>query len=314
MKAIKEHRLTMPEIATRLRQRQRQQQQHPYRLTRANADSLPPRAVSSLPNLIDEEATDVETTVSDSSKPNNHHLTDSMRSNLASIARFDGREYPFYILGVTPQFQVGVLTPALMESLRGFFPSAIADHNFWLKFSRQRDGNSLPLLLSKVRTSKYTVLCLETRDGHVFGAFCSTPWRVQSSWFGTSECFLWRLKRSRLDGHRLRTLAIDNEMEVYPCTDDSNVQFCSHRSLAVGGGAFGPKGSPYPDEPVGIGFLIDGDLEGGETNSCSTFNNPRLASRTSRSNNEFDILHMVCTYRRKLYLATLPIDPLTLTC
>ncbi|GKY96964.1 hypothetical protein MPSEU_000655400 [Mayamaea pseudoterrestris] len=245
------------------------------------------RDVALLPNLIDDEATDVDTTVS-SSITYRHSM-----SKVASVARFDGREFPFFILGVTPAFKVGVLTPSLMESLRSFFPYAIADQNFWLKYSMQRDGVSLPILLSKVRTSKYTVLGVETRDGHVFGAFCSAAWRVQSTWFGNSGCFLWRLKRSRLDRCRMRTFAFDNEMEVYPYTgNDRMIQYCSQKSLGVGGGEFGSSGLPFPDEPTGIGFMIDGDLQGGETNSCGTFNNPRLASRLSPTKNEFDVLNL----------------------
>ena len=262
-----------------------------HRQHRPGVEYYSQREVASMPNLIDEEATDVETAVSSNINARFHMASPS---NLASVARFDGREFPFYILGVTPDFKVGVLTPSLMESLRSFFPYAVADHNFWLKFSMQRDGKSLPIMLSKVRTSKYTVLGVETRDGHVFGAFCSSPWRVQTSWYGNSECFLWRLKKSRLDGCKRRTFDSDNEMEVYPHSgNDCLIQYCSEKSLAVGGGQYNSVGSPFLDEPTGIGFMIDGDLQGGETNSCATFNNPRLASRESRSHNEFDIAHLV---------------------
>ena len=34
--------------------------------------------------------------------------------------------------------------------------------------------------------------------------------------------------------------------------------------------------------------MVDGDLQGGETNSCSTFANPRLSKRVTTSN-EFSI-------------------------
>ena len=224
-----------------------------------------------------------------------------------TVARFDGREVPFYILGISPDFRVGALTPTLMEALRGFFPAALADENLFLKYSLHRDGPSLPALLSKVRTSQHTVLAVETSDGHVFGAFCSAPWRVQSTWFGNAETsFLWRLKRPRiLPGTTTTTgrdFSRDSEMEVYPCTGrNSMIQYCTTQTLAVGGGEWstttsrgnapnqhGDDRCPYPDEPSGIGFMIDGDLMGGETNSCSTFANPRLGQRLSKGN-EFDI-------------------------
>jgi hypothetical protein len=37
--------------------------------------------------------------------------------------------------------------------------------------------------------------------------------------------------------------------------------------------------------------MIDGDLVGGETNSCATFGNPRLCKNTSASN-EFSIANV----------------------
>jgi hypothetical protein len=276
----KEHRLTITPEEHVLNSKALQSREY---------DFASPRAVTSMPNLIDEEATEVDTAVPSSVVHDEHNQA------IVSVARFDGREFPFYILGITPQFKVGVLTPALMESLRSFFPYAIAEENFWLKYSIQRDGKSLPLMLSKMRTSKYTVLGIETRDGHVFGAFCSTPWKPQTSWFGSGEnCFLWRLKRSRLEGSKKRIFDFDSEIEAYPYTGkDDQVQYCSNQSIAVGGGPFGAQGSPFVHEPTGIGFMVDGDLEGGESNSCATFCNPRLGSRDSTTNSEFDILNLV---------------------
>jgi len=222
-------------------------------------------------------------------------LTDAGASAV-SVARFDGKDFPFYILGVTPDFKVGVLTPHLMESLRGFFPVSVSEQNFWLKFSLHRDGASLPELLSKVRTSKHTIVGVETTDGHVFGAFVSTPWRVRSSWFGSGECFLWRLKRSRfLDGAEStrRNFDYDNEMEVYPYTgSDDLIQYCTHKTIAIGGGDWSNgNANPYRGESPGIGFMVDGDLMGGETNACATFNNPSLGERMPKTN-EFDIRNL----------------------
>lgn len=203
-------------------------------------------------------------------------------------------DYPFRILGIQ-NVRPGVLTPPLMEAMRGFFPYAIAEENFWLKFSLEAHGASLPSLLSKVRTSRHTILSIETKDGHVFGAFCSSPWRVRPGWFGSGEAFLWRLKNSRIvPGTKTRNYDFDNEMEVYPYTGNNElVQYCTKRAVAVGGGDYkdGEDSCPYIGEPTGIGLMIDADLLGGETNSSSTFANPRLCGRSSNSN-EFDIVNL----------------------
>lgn len=204
-------------------------------------------------------------------------------------------DYPFKILGTDDGFQPSVLTPAVMEALRGFFPPDISQENFLLKFSSQRDGADFGRLLTKIRFCKYTILSVETTSGHVFGSFCSSPWRVQKDWYGEKDSFLWRLKRPREKGGYFDISSFDldndNEMEVFPCTgNDNTIQYCTNKTIAVGGSTYwtGEGGNPYSGEPEGIGLLIDGDLLGGETNSCATFANPRLGDRSS-SLNEFDI-------------------------
>ena len=208
-------------------------------------------------------------------------------------------QVPFHVMGLdrdTPP-ATRVLTPALMESLRGFFPYAVSEDNFWLKYSLVRDGASIRSLLRKVMASQHTILAVETEDGEVFGAFLSTAWtnNHNKKWFGTGESFLWKSKQSRYvvdddDDDQMP----NNEMEIYPYTgNDDMVQYCTSSTLAIGGGNWTGSGSggascPYPGEPTGIGLLVDGDLEGGETNSCATFANPPLYGRNS-SKNEFSI-------------------------
>eukprot|EP00934_Nitzschia_sp_Nitz4_P008050 Nitzschia sp. Nitz4//scaffold429_size8240//816//2594//NITZ4_009135-RA/size8240-processed-gene-0.8-mRNA-1//-1//CDS//3329551642//8040//frame0 len=213
------------------------------------------------------------------------------------MVRFDGwslqrsEEYPFDILGADgDELESHVLTPSTMEALRGFFPYAVTESNFWLKFSLMREGASLPTLLSTVRASTYTVIAVETRHGEVFGCFTGTPWRTGSRWFGTGEAFLWRLKQSRMTSQsKAKASNVGNEMEVYPFTGlDDLVQYCTSKTIAVGGGDWTNASCPFPNEPCGIGFMIDGDLAGGETNSCATFANPRLCKKASASN-EFTI-------------------------
>jgi len=218
---------------------------------------------------------------------------DILRTSEAPYAQLNGQDYPFRILGVDERAPPSVLTPMLMEAMRGFIPVSLSEEHFWLKFNLQRDGYDLCAMLSKVRTSRQTILAVETRDGYVFGAFCSSPWRIQRSWYGSGESFLWRLKNSRRESPNVpRSYSQDNEMEVYPFTGhDSCVQLVTSNALAVGGGDYDvvSETSPYADEPMGIGFTIDGDLGGGETSSCATFANPRLCGLPSSKETEFEI-------------------------
>lgn len=212
-------------------------------------------------------------------------------SDLGTALSLDSEEYPFLVLGAdSSSTKPGVLTPALMEALRGFFPYPVSEENFWLKYSAPRDGAFLPSLVSKIRTSRNTIIGVETTTGHVFGAFCSSPWREQRSWYGKGDCFLWKLKSSRSVGiSRELNYQNDNEMEVYPHTgSDDMIQLCRRNTLAVGGGDYKDGPCPYRGEPVGIGFMLDADLMGGETNSCATFANPRLGNQKSKES-EFDV-------------------------
>jgi hypothetical protein len=168
-----------------------------------------------------------------------------------------------------------LLKVRLMEALRGFLPYAIAEQNFWLKFSLERDGSSLKTLLHKVRGSKPCLIIIQAvgERSNLFGSFTSSEWKCQPHWFGTGQAFLFKKSSS---------------LEVYPYTgSDDMVQYCSSKMIAIGGGDWKVK-SPYGKrEENGIGLLIDGDLEGGESHSCATFCNPGLSSKK-----EFSIVNM----------------------
>lgn len=210
------------------------------------------------------------------------------------MARADGwsdfrsMEFPFRIIGADNERRLHprVMTPPMMEALRGFLPYKVTESNFWLKFSLVRDGASLATLLATIKASTYTFIGVETNHGEVFGAFTGTAWRSGSKWFGNGESFLWRLKQSRLASQQQSAEGdSQNEMEVYPYTAyDTCVQYCTSKTIAVGGGDWYDHDCPFVNEPKGIGFMVDGDLAGGETNSCATFANPRLCKKTSLSN------------------------------
>lgn len=200
---------------------------------------------------------------------------------------------PLKVLDSENGFTPTVMTPTVMQALRGFFPFAVAEEKCLLKYASTRDGATLQSLLSKVRTCEHTIISVETVDGFVFGAFCSSPWRVQTAWYGSVEAFLWRLKNPRtLEKGQPSDQVVDNTIEIYPYTGtDELIQYCTNMTIAVGGGtdwANAKAGSPYEGQPTGIGLQIDGDLLGGETSSCMTFANPRLGGWTTQSI-EFDI-------------------------
>ena len=279
---------------------------HPHTATRAkgkferNLFSTP-----CTPNALSTMASEEGTTLLLRQLPGCHSGAELVGRGLGGAAnhtslRFNGWKYykpaecPFRILGHFDPRLPRVLTPFIMENLRGFFPMGAVESNFWLKYSLVRDGASLPTLLDSIHNSTFTIIGVETHDGEVFGSFTATPWRPGTRWFGSKDAFVWRLKKSRYASPEERTVGnYENEMEVYPCTgSDPMIQYCTRKTIAVGGGEWVGDTCPFGrEEPRGIGFMIDGDLVGGETNSCATFANPRLCKNTSTSN-EFTIANV----------------------
>lgn len=202
---------------------------------------------------------------------------------------------PFRILGTsaddadaTPH----VLSPPLMESLQQFFPFAMSDDNFWMKYSLIRDGASFHSLLQQIRGAKYTILAVETADGEVFGSFTSEPWRKNWNYFGTGESFLWRMRKSRKTVcHSVIDQAqMESELDVYPWTGENNcVQLCTHDKIAIGGGT---ASSETKDETAyGFGLAIDRDLLRATSSHCATFGSPPL-SKSHPNGEPFEIVNM----------------------
>lgn len=234
----------------------------------------------------------LETRSAEESSGNNvrsHTRSSPSRSpNRSSPRRQPRSDCSFQVLGADSISET-VLTPGIMEALQGLLPVPDRDSlNFLLKFSAERDGFSMTKLMSSVRSSIHTILAVKTTEGHVFGAFCSSPWRTKQSWYGSQETFLWKLKKTRREGS---PDGDENELELYPHTGaDNMVQYCTDIALAVGGGTDWDRltdGCPYQGVPSGIGLLLDGDLLGGETNACVTFANPRLTQ--SGDSSEFEV-------------------------
>mmetsp|Transcript_2858 Transcript_2858/g.5351 ORF Transcript_2858/g.5351 Transcript_2858/m.5351 type:complete len:1091 (+) Transcript_2858:104-3376(+) len=198
--------------------------------------------------------------------------------------------FAFKILGTSADDVAStphVLSPPLMESLRHFLPYAVSEQNFFMKYSLLRDGASFISLLQNVRGSTHTLLALETTDGEVFGSFTSAPWRKHTSYFGSGECFLWRMKKDRktLCKSVLDQAILESDIEVFAWTGANYLtQLCTDDKIALGGGsANGEEG--------GFGLIIEANLLIGQTNRCATFGNPPL-SNEHQDGSSFEIVNL----------------------
>jgi TLD len=226
----------------------------------------------------------------------NHTLDASTRAFSASslFTNIEDDSLPFLVLD--PKNFVDdkktILTMSMMAELKRFLPIAHANENFYLKFCSQRDGSSLSTLLHQVQWCKNTIITIETSDGDIFGAFCSSFWRIQSNWFGSEKSFLWKMIRNTqnndttTDGATMDTSSTmrKSSIQVFPWTGhDQFIQHCSTKGIAIGGGSGSEveenksnKSDSWSLSSSSIGLLLDGDLMSGETNPCSTFANTTL--------------------------------------
>ena len=210
-----------------------------------------------------------------------------------------------------------VLSPPLMESLQNFLPTGIAENNFWLKYSLVRDGASLTSLLRQVRGAQHTIIAVETVDGEVFGCFACSRWRKAWNYYGNSEAFLWRMRRTRAAKDAQRSIIdqakLESELDIFFWTGKNDlVQLCTHDMLAVGGGAVfsyeDERRCNLPDEEHdislpqcdgvstqvdvgGFGLAIDAELLYGTSSPCATFSSPAL-SREHPDGSPFEIVNL----------------------
>lgn len=224
---------------------------------------------------------------------------------------------PFRILGTAADDKdchPHVLSPPLMESLQNFFPPAISETNFWLKYSLVRDGASLPSLLRNIRGTKHTLIAIETVEGEVFGSFTSSPWRKNWNYYGNGESFLWRMRRTRSEKDVqysvLDQAKLESELDVFYWTGRNElVQYCTHDMIAIGGGTFQddvrddvtaadeqrdlpPQNQAFSKaDKGGFGLAIDSDLLRGTSSPCATFQSPPL-SRAHANGSPFEILNI----------------------
>ena len=211
---------------------------------------------------------------------------------------------PFKILGTSANdvsCQPMVLSPPLMEGLQNFMPESLSEHHYWLKYSMVRDGPGLMKMLRHCRASQYTILAIESTDGHVFGSFTSRPWRLTSPkkttdhYYGSKDSFVWRMRQSRFEPCEsvVEQLLMESKIDVFPFTSRNNyVQSCTTSGITLGRGEIKEDGERNSDEcdtddsatinHYGHAIKLDESMATGSTSSSETFGNPCLTKRESR--------------------------------
>ena len=159
-----------------------------------------------------------------------------------------------------------ILTLDYARQLRNYLPRMLQIENISLLYSMLNDGSDLTSFYRNTKCSQYSILIVETTKGGIFGGFTSVPWKISTKYYGTGECFLFKVDNGKVIHY---PWTLQNDFFMYSSADQ----------LAMGGGN------------DGFGFIIDKDFITGSTHPCTTFNNPSL---TNEEGTSFKILNAEC--------------------
>ena len=218
-----------------------------------------------------------------------------------------GHTFDFHILGTSHYDESvlpHVLSPPLMQALQESLPYAQRGESFWLKYSMVRDGASLSTLLRQVRGSTNTLLAMETIDGQVFGAYCTSPWTIQPHFYGTGDSsFVWRMNHSRMEMAESvwEQAKRETDLDIFhhssaaaahlpspgglPSTP-MMVQLCQSNRLGVGAGTpsvpitLSSTGDVYNPQDFGFAIALGESLLEVCSSACLSYDSPPLLRPT----------------------------------
>lgn len=144
-----------------------------------------------------------------------------------------------------------------IQSIISHVPLRHRQKSWTLLYSTHRDGISMQTLLRKSKGKAPTVLLVRDMDKHVFGAFCSEPWKLSSRYYGTGETFVFRVEPNPGVWHWWWKKSAESQNDFF--------MWGTHEAIAVGGAG-------------GYAIWLNSDLSSGLSRSSLTFGNDSLSS------------------------------------
>ncbi|KAI8369420.1 TLDc domain-containing protein, partial [Radiomyces spectabilis] len=145
-----------------------------------------------------------------------------------------------------------------------------------LLYSLDQHGSSLSTLYTMLQDAKGPcLLVLKDEDSHLFGAYLNEPLHVSSSFYGTGECFLWKLTDAVVPDASHHP---PPKIKVFPWTGKNEYMIVSEPSFVAFGGGDGK-----------FGLWLNSDLERGHSEPCPTFDNEALSPHPQFSCIELEI-------------------------
>jgi len=150
-----------------------------------------------------------------------------------------------------------VISIFLAEKLRKILPPYYRECQKWeLVFSVVDHGSTITTLLNKCEETELSgsfLLAILDTNGYIYGAYLSEGIHVCKRFYGSGECFLWKLDNEK------------KELEYYRGSVENQYHIVTDKSFIAFGGGNGD-----------FGLYISSDLLNGYTTNCPTYNNPPL--------------------------------------
>jgi len=162
----------------------------------------------------------------------------------------DFEEVPEYIPKLIEDSNI--LTNEHFLQILDYIPPVLKLRNWKLVYSNVVNGMSLNTLFFRCEDIGPNILVVQDFKGWVFGAFCSDSWMRGQQFYGKGETFLFSFK----DGKKINSYLWTGK--------NYDFQFADSDGLAVG------IGDKY-------GLHVKGDLLGGSSSQCETFDNEVLS-------------------------------------
>ncbi|KAI8881490.1 TLD-domain-containing protein [Backusella circina FSU 941] len=165
-----------------------------------------------------------------------------------------------------------VMTQNIAELIRPYIPGRHRIASKWtLLYSIDQHGVSLNTIYSSMKNRQGPcIMIIKDTDNQIFGSYQSDVFSCQSNYYGTGECFLWKLSQVEHTKHPMP------KIKVFPWTGKNDYMILSDSDeIAIGGG----DGE--------FGLWLHSDLEHGYSHPCATFDNDYLAKHA-----EFQCLGM----------------------
>ncbi|KAG2213640.1 hypothetical protein INT46_000815, partial [Mucor plumbeus] len=163
------------------------------------------------------------------------------------------------LIGRQYDTKTAVLTETIAEMIRPYIPRRFRIAQKWdLLYSLDQHGVSLATLYFRMKNyDGPCIMIIKDVEEQIFGSYLSHPFSPQSHYYGTGECFLWKLNQQQQQQPKIK---------VFPWTGENDyMMLADSEFIAIGGG----DGK--------FGLWLNSEFDKGYSNTCPTFANESLA-------------------------------------